>query len=164
MSDERKSTLVSLMRPTKTDREAIYDMARAFDSFRESQERHNGAVLSALRSHGSELAQVKDIVRETGRQMAELTGHVMRADAAVRDGSSHDMEQDAKLAALHVRVETVETGWQKAGRHIVEFFESKRTRMVGRVAFGAAVTYLVSKDTGLLHAIAVALQGSGVLP
>ncbi len=164
MNDDRKSTLVSLMRPTKTDREAIYDLASAIDSFRESQERHNGAVLSALRAHGSELEQVKNIVLETGRQMAELTGHVMRADAAVRDGSSHDLEQDAKLAALHQRVETVETGWQKTGRLVVEFFESPKTRTVGRIVFGAAVTYLIGKDTGLLHAIGVALQGSGVMP
>ncbi len=138
MSDERKSTLVSLMRPTKTDREALYDMARAFDSFRESQERHNGAVYAFLKAQGAEIQQVKNVVVETGRQMAELSGHVARADAQSRQASSHNLEQDEQIKEL-------QTVWQKVGKAFLAIYENPRVRLLARVLIGAAAAYALAK-------------------
>jgi hypothetical protein len=78
-----------------------------------------------------------------GLLVAEIHGHLMRVDSTTRQVSSHDMEQDARLAEL-------ETGWRKLLHTVGHALASDRARAIADWAFRAVVAYLAAKGFKVL--------------
>jgi hypothetical protein len=141
MSNGRKPTpsLVASIRPGRTDRAILIDVANRVDEHTD-----------LLKKIVDELSNVGQAARHADATCDELKGHIIRTESVSRQVSTHDAEQDAKLATIEQRVEVVETGWRLVGARIHAFFEDKRTKAIGRLIFIAAMGYAAARGYRIL--------------
>jgi hypothetical protein len=90
-----------------------------------------------------DLSLVAHEQQRQGLLVAEIHGHVLRVDSTTRQVSSHDLEQDARLAEL-------ETGWRKLLHTVGHALASDRARAIADWAFRAVVAYLAAKGFKVL--------------
>jgi hypothetical protein len=135
MSNARDKSFVSLVVPHRTDRQVLHDLARGLDTLAAEQHitRHE------VQRIGTHIAHIDE-------SLAELSGHVARADAVAHKASSHDLTQDAKLAELHEKVGSL----HRAGVAVQSFLEHETTKQIVKIAFVVAAAYAAGKGVRLL--------------